>query len=82
MSTKRTKESQSLSKLDQLIFELLFSDRKHYEVELKQFAPLSDDRTEFRNLVIDAVLRGGRSFADDRVVHRDGGTFWKIEVAR
>lgn len=81
-TTKGNMKSQNLSKLDLLIYELLFSDRKHYEIELKMYLPFSEDRTEFKNMVMDAVMRGGRGFAEDRFIHRDGGTFWKIEITR
>ncbi len=84
MLTKRTKGKEPKKPLDirqQLIYDLIFLDKTKYELEISLYVD-QYSRTAFLECVRDAVLRGGRSFVEDRVIHRDEGTIWRIELAK
>lgn len=68
-----------LKKVDMLIYSFLFDESNTYEIVLSDYCEY-DNRTEFRNDIRNAVIKGGRTIVEDRIIHRENDTIWKIEI--
>ena len=69
----------ALNKIESLIHLLLFNDTEEYEIDLSKYIDLTK-RTEFREEMRKIVSLGGKQLTDDRIIHREDKTIWKIEI--
>ena len=70
-----------LSKKEQLIASLLFSDKCNYDINIEEYSDI-DGRSEFREEIRNAVKRGGITIVEDRIIHKEEKIMWKIEIKR
>lgn len=68
-----------LSNRERLLWLLLFDTEKNYELDLSIYCKV-EQRTQFREEVREAVKKGGKIIIEDRIIHRDEKTVWKIEL--
>ncbi len=68
-----------LSNKERLMWLLLFDDEKNYELDLGNYCNVNN-RSKFREEIRDAIKKGGKIIIEDRIIHRDEITVWKIEL--
>ena len=71
--------STNLTSKEQLIFALLFGDVTDYEVHIDRFCDPSD-RSAFRDEIRLAIKKGNKIILDDRIIHKENLTVWKLEI--
>lgn len=86
MSTTKTQkyndmglQPTTLNNIESLIYMLLFNDKEEYELDLSIYIDLNK-RTEFREEMRNIISLGGKQLTDDRIIHREDKTIWKIEI--
>lgn len=66
---------------EQILFDLLFSDKKVILIELDNFCEYKD-RTKFKEEIRTIIKIGKVEILDDRIVHTNESVLWKLEVKR
>lgn len=68
-----------LSNKERLIWLILFDDEKHYELDLTLYCKV-ENRAIFRNEIREIVKKGNKVIVEDRIIHKEEKTIWKIEL--
>lgn len=68
-----------LSNKERLIWLLLFDDVKYYELDLSLYCKV-ENRASFREEIREVIKKGSKSLVEDRIIHREEKTIWKIEI--
>lgn len=68
-----------LTKTEQLIYHLIFTNIKYYELDLSDYIKITS-RTEFREEIRNIVNRINKKITEDRIIHKDDKTIWKIQI--
>lgn len=69
-----------LNKRDKLIWTLLFSEIIIHEIDIDLYVIKARDRANFREEIREAIIKGGKTITEDRILHKDDKTIWKLEV--
>ena len=68
-----------LSAKERLIWLLLFDTAKKYELDLILYCKV-EHRAGFREEMREIIKKGGKILIEDRIIHREEKTIWKIEL--
>jgi len=70
-----------LSKKEQLIVSLLFSNKIVYDINIEEYSQ-AECRSDFRDEIRTILKRSGIVITEDRIVHKDEKIIWKIEIKK
>ena len=71
-----------LTDSEQLIYELLFSKKTIFPIDLQEYCEFYEQRSKFRDHIRTILKRGGVIILDDRIIHTNETVIWKIELRK
>lgn len=71
--------SERIQKKDKLIYSFLFDEAITYEINLNDFCNY-ENRSTFRNELREVIIKGGKNIIEDRIIHRENDTIWRLEI--
>jgi len=64
---------------EKLIYDIVFCTKHIFNIDLPKFCT-SDDRVKFRDEIRKIIKLSGLKIIDDRIIHTNETTIWKIET--
>lgn len=77
----KTNNEIELSDIEQIIYDLLFSDKRIFNINLEKYCSF-ENRAMFRDEIRNVITRGGIKTLDDRIIHTNESVIWKLELKK